>query len=226
VAQSKKRSTPEKRTLILWALLVRENAAAFQNELKPEPEKADRDALSAEGLIKRENRGRRIWIEVTDKGWAWAGKNLDASLPTNSSSAGQILQAWLKRLKAFMDARGMVLADVLGPIDSAQAGAADGSVTEPLTSTLLDYAVVRERIRRAYLDITAGTFNVCAFLKDIRDKLQDIERGTLDESFSKMHLEEGTTLSGLDNPREITPAIRDAGLSFKGEWMFVLWITK
>jgi hypothetical protein len=39
------RTTPEKQTLILWALLARDNAAGFQNELKPEPDKADREAL-------------------------------------------------------------------------------------------------------------------------------------------------------------------------------------
>jgi hypothetical protein len=36
------RSTLEKQTLILWALLARDNAAGFQNELKPEPDKAGR----------------------------------------------------------------------------------------------------------------------------------------------------------------------------------------
>jgi hypothetical protein len=41
-----------------------------------------------------------------------------------------------------------------------------------------------------------------------------------------MHLEAGTTLSGLDNPQEITQAVREAGLSFKGEPMYVLWIKR
>jgi hypothetical protein len=227
LAQSKKRSTPEKRTLILWALLARENAAAFQNELKPEPEKADREALSAEGLIKWEKPGQRIWIEVTDKGWAWAGMNLDATLPKNSSAARQILQAWLARLKTFMDARGIVLADVLGPQHSTQVGAASEGAAGPLPPPAqLDYPALRARIRQAYLAVTGGRLNTRALLSDLRSKLHDIERGTLDEALRKMHLEEGTTLSGLDNPREITPAIRGAGLNFKGEWMFVLWITK
>jgi len=41
-----------------------------------------------------------------------------------------------------------------------------------------------------------------------------------------MHLEDGSHLSGSDNPPEITDAIRDASLDFKGERMFVLWITR
>lgn len=224
MAKGKKRSTPEKRALILWALLVRESAAAFQNELKPEPEKEDRDALKDEGLITSEKRGRRIWVEVTDKGWAWAGRNLGAALPANSGAGSQILQAWLTRLKAFMDARGFALADVLSPQNSGQAAA--GVVSAPSPSPALDYGAVRKRIREAYLDITGGRLNTRTLLSDIRQRLKSIDRPTVDDALRRMHVEEGTTLSGLNNPQEITPAIRDAGINFKGESMYVLWITK
>jgi hypothetical protein len=220
------RSTPEKQTLILWALLVRENAAAFQNELKPEPGKADRDALKDAGLIIWERRGRRIWIEATEKGWAWAGENLGARLPANSPAAGQILQAWLTRLKTFMESRGFALADMLGPQGAAQTQAARERVAEPAPSTPLDYSAVRERVRRAYLEVTGGRLNSRALLSDIRQRLTDIDHAMLDDVLRRMHLEEGTTLSGLNNPQEVTPPIRNAGLNFKGEHMFALWITK
>ena len=52
-------------------------------------------------------------LEVTDKGWAWAGDHLDAELPKRSVYGAAILQAWLKQLKTFMTAKGFVLADVL-----------------------------------------------------------------------------------------------------------------
>jgi len=213
VAGSKKRSTPEKRTLIVWALLARDNAAAFQNELKPEPEKADREALSAEGLIRWDKRGQRIWIEVRDKGWEWAGKNLDAALPTNSSAAGPILQAWLKRLKAFMEARGMVLADVLGP-------------QKPPPPAQLDYQALRARIRQAYLDSTGGRLNTRALLRDIREKLQDIERGTLDEALRQMQQEQEAALYQMDNRVELTDADRTAAIYFGNEPRHILWIER
>jgi hypothetical protein len=226
VAGSKKKSTLEKRTLILWALLAGENAAAFQNELKPEPEKADRDALSAEGLIKWEKRGQRIWIEVTDKGWAWAGNNLGAALPKNSSAAGLILQACLARLKAFMDARGMVLADILGPQDSAQAGAADKGATGSLKFATLDYQALRDRIRQAYLDVTGGRLNTRALLSDLRGKLHEIERGTLDDALKKMQRDQEASLYQLDNRSEITDADRTAAIYFGNEPRHILWIER
>jgi hypothetical protein len=225
VAESKKRSTQEKRTLILWGLLVRENAAAFQKELKPDPEKADRNALTGEGLIKWEKRGRRIWIEVTDKGWEWAGKNLDAALPANSSASGQILQGWLTRLKAFMDVRGLVLADVLGPQVSAQAGGASRGGAES-SAAAPGYPALRERIRQAYLDSTRGRFNTRALLTDVRERLKDIDRATLDEALKRMQQEQEASLFQLDNRVEITDADRAAAIYVGQEPRHILWIER
>jgi hypothetical protein len=218
VSSSPKKSTPEKRTLILWALLVTESAAAFQNELKPEPDKADRDALEGAGLIKVERRGRyrRYWIEVTKHGWEWASRNLGAALPANSPAGSKILEAWLIRIQAFIEARGLDLADLLEP---------KRHITPP-PPPHDDYATLRGRIREAYLDVTGGRFNERVLLSILRNKMRDIDSRTLDDTLRKMHLEEGTTLSGLNNPQEITQAIRDAAVNFKGEPMYALWITR
>ena len=221
MASASKRSTPEKRTLILWALLVRDGAGAFQNELRPAPEKGDRDALAADGFISWQKRGRRIWIEATDKGWAWAGEHLNADLPKASSAGSLVLQAWLTRLKAFIDKHGFILAEVLAPPTPARP-----AMPEAPPRTQRDDTTVRERIRQAYIEITGGRLNQRVPLNEIRERVRDIERGALDHALTEMHLEEGATLSGLDNPQEITPAIREAGLNFKGEPKFVLWITK
>ncbi len=226
MAKNKKRSMPEKRTLILWALLVRENASAFQNELKPEPDKADREALEEAGLIKAEPRGRyrRIWIEVTDKGWAWAGSNLEAALPRNSSAGSQILQGWLARLKVFMEARGLALADVLGPQPSTQA--VGGLKAEPPRLAPRDYAAVRACIRKAYLDITDGRLKARALLRDLRSKLHDIERQALDDALKQMQREHEGSLYQLDNRAEITDADRTAAIYFGNEPRHILWIER
>jgi hypothetical protein len=176
--------------------------------------KADRDALASEGLIASVAKSRPIMLEVTDKGWAWAGDHLDAELPKRSVYGAAILQAWLKQLKTFMTAKGFVLADVLASPATPPAS------PEPRG----DYSALRDRIRQSYLDATGGRLNQRVFLNVLRDKL-GVDRSVLDDALRKMHLEDGAHLSGSDNPPEITPAIRDASLDFKGERMFVLWIT-
>ena len=217
-----KRSTPEKQTLILWALLARDNAAGFQNELKPEPDKADRDALEKAGLIKCERRGRyrRIWIEVTEKGWAWATDHLNDDLPTGSPAGSSILQAWLTRLKAYMQARNVALAEVLGP----QRARKDGS--EGIPTRAFDYDALRARIRQAYLAVTGDRINTRARLCDIREKINDIDRAALDEALKRMQLERQASLYPLDNKSEITDADRNAAIYFGAEPRHILWIER
>ena len=208
----------EMQTLVLWALLVQREGGGFQKDIKPEVKKPDREALVKAGLITAQKRGRGFWLEATDKGWSWATAHLDAELPKRSTAGSAILQAWLTRLKAFMAHQNLVLADVLSVPQEAE------RLTEP--ALRVDYNALRERVRKAYFDITGNKLNTRVLLKDLRQKLGDIDRVSLDEALGRMHLEEGTTLSGLNNPKEINSAVRDAALMFKGEPMYVMWITK
>jgi hypothetical protein len=210
----------EMQTLVLWALLVQTGGCAFQKDIRPEVKKADREALVRTGLITVEKRGRGLWLEATDKGWSWAAEHLDAELPKRATAGGAILQAWLTRLKAFLASRDLVLADVLGAQQLAKA------TGEPPSHSHIDYETLRGRIRSAYLDITGGQLNTPVQLSDLRERLRDIDRVAIDEALRRMHLEQGTTLSGLNNPHEIMPAIREAALTFKGEPMYVLWIVR
>lgn len=207
-------------TLILWILLVRPNGAAFQKDLGLKVTPLDRGALVSAGLVRTEKRSRSYWLEVTEKGWDWAGGHLDAELPKRVLGAGVILQAWLARLKVFMEARGVALADILVPPQRAE------ERDQPALHGSFDSATIPRQVREAYLALTGGRLNERVLLKDLREKLRDVHRDVLDKTLAQMHLEQGTTLSGLNNPRDITPEVREAGLMFKGQPMFVLWITK
>lgn len=192
-----------------------------KNKLLPEGDKALCDSLVKAGMITREKCGHQgFWIEVTDKGWDAMNRNLAGRLP-NSKKTSKVFEAWLGHLSAYMRAQDVPLTEILGA-RAAQRTHGDKNQAKRLASP--DH--IRARIRKAYLDVTGGRLNTRALLSDMREKLRDIDRETLDEALKRMHLEEGTTLSGLNNPQEITQAIRNAGLSFKGEPMYVLWITK
>jgi hypothetical protein len=220
------RSTPEKQTLILWALLARDNAAGFQNELKPEPDKADREALEKAGLIKCERRGRyrRIWIEVTEKGWAWATDHLNDDLLAGSPAGSSILQAWLTRLKAYMQARNVALAEVVGPQPARKDGSEGIAIGD--VARAFDYDALRARIRQAYLAVTSNRINTRARPCDIREKLNDIDRAALDEALKRMQLEQQASLYPLDNKTEITDADRNAAIYFGVEPRHILWIER
>jgi len=192
-------------TLILWALLAKPGATAPQKDFKPAIKKADRDALKAQGLVAERKQGRGLWLEVTERGWAWAADHLDADLPSGSTAGCEVLQGWLSRIKGFLEAKGFALADVLAPATPS--------------------ASLPERIRAAYL-AGAGALNQRLFLSKLRQKLPDVDRDALDEALRTMHGRDGMQLSGTDNPRELSPADRAAGLEYKGETMFVIWMTR
>jgi DNA-binding MarR family transcriptional regulator len=220
------RSTPAKQTLILWALLVKDNGAGFQSELKPEPDKADRESLEKAGLITCEKRGRyrRYWLEVTEKGWAWAAEHLNHDLPTGSPAGTFILQAWLTRLKAYMRARNVALAEILRPQSPREYDTQD--VVGGGTIGSSEYDRLQSRIRQVYLAVTGDRINTRARLCDVCERLSDVDRTVLDEVLKKMQREQQITLYPLDNKAEITDADREAALYFGGEPRHILWIER
>jgi hypothetical protein len=232
--------------LLLWAILGEGGGnevsrSTLDNKgMLPNDDKAAREGLVARGLIRAERRTSRneegrstngYWLSVTDAGRGWAEENL-AAVPAKSQAAAPTLQAWLKRLSIFLHERNITIAQFLGQQLGANREAnRDTRITPPVPSyarpsPAREYGALRARIREAYLEVTGGRLNTRVLLSDLREKLKDIDRAPLDEALGRIHLEEGTTLSGLNNPQEITPIIREGGLEFKGEPMYVIWITK
>jgi hypothetical protein len=212
-------------TLILWALLAKTGGTSPQKSIRPDVKKSDRDALVRAGLIAHEKRGRELWLKIADKGWAWATNHLDADLPTYSPAAGVILRDWLTRLKAYMEAQGIALMDVLGPQQRPKPDSR-ALPKPPLKAVPPGYPDIRQRIRKAYLQITSGRFHTRAHLCDIRKKLRNIGRCALDEAFVRMQREQEASLYQLDNRIEITAADRAAAIYVGREPRHILWIER
>jgi hypothetical protein len=203
----------EMQTLILWALLAK-GGKAYAKDIKPEVKKKDREALLGLGLVGASVSKRAFVLEVTDKGWAWAADHLNSPLPVRSTAGTQILQAWLAALGAHLRANGTPLSEVLAP------------PPKPIEQSVGDSTGLRARIREAYLDITAGSFNRRALLRDLRDKLKDIDRETLDAALLRMQVEDNAALMPLDNRLEITDADREAAIHIGAEQRHILWIER
>jgi hypothetical protein len=85
---------------------------------------------------------------------------------------------------------------------------------------------IRARIQQAYLAATGGKVNTRARLSDIREKLKDIDRTTLDESLKKMQLDKKAVLYPLDNRPEITDADRNAAIYFGKDPRHIMYIER
>ena len=189
-------------TLILWAVLTAPEGGRAQQDIRPAVTKPDRDALVKAGLIAAEKRGRGLRLEATDKGWSWAQENLDAALPERSTAGALVLQTWLSRLKSYLDAREIALAEVLAPPPAAP------------------------DLRAAYLRLTGGRFNAPVRLAELRAALPGIARDALDATLIKAHGRDGVRLSGSDNPPELGAADHAAALDYKGEAMHFVRIVR
>ena len=134
------------------------------------------------------------------------------------------MQAWLTRLKAYMQARNVALAEVLGPQRARKDGSEGIAIGDATRAS--DYDTLRARIRQAYLAVTGDRINTRARLCDIRGKLNDIDRAVLDEALKRMQREQQASLYPLDNKKEITDADRNAAIYFGGEPRHILWIER
>lgn len=208
-SRSREQRQAEKQTLVLWALLAN-GGEGFGKELKPEVDKPEREALLKAGLISVEKRKRAHWISVTDRGWRWAEDHLCDRLPDRSYAGTYILAGWLKRLQTFMRASNTSLADILVPRKD----------TKP------DYDILREQIRAAYLAVTVGNFNRRALLADIRRRLPNVDRATLDNALELMQRQGDATLMQLDNRPDITSADEEAAIQIGQESRHILWISR
>jgi hypothetical protein len=223
--------------LLLWAILgegggndVSRSALSAKGML-PSDDKPARDGLAARGLIKveprtyRNEKGQSVkgyWMTVTAAGRAWAEENL-AAHPAKSQAAAPVLQAWMARLSTFLSAHNIQITDFLGthrgepeiapshPASPAPGGRSDG---------------LRARIRQAYLELTGGRLNTRALLSDLREKLKEIDRPTLDDALKQMQRHEEASLYQLDNQVEVTDADRAAAIYFGGEPRHILWIER
>jgi hypothetical protein len=203
----------ELQTLMLWALLGR-GGSALQKNIKPEIKKKDRERLVERGLVDVTKVKRAFQLEVTDAGWAWAKENLAAPLPARSTAGGAILQQWLERLGAYLRATATPLSEVLAPRPESH------EASRPDTGAL------RDRIRAAYLQVTGGSFNHRALLRDMRMRLGDIDRQVLDAALLRMQIDDDAALLPLDNRAEITDADREAAIQIGAEQRHILWIER
>lgn len=222
-----------KEALLLWAILGEgggnnvSRSTLNDKGMLPSDDKAARDGLKARGLIEVEPRTsknekgrsvRGLWMTVTKAGRAWAEDNL-AAAPAKTQAAAPILQAWLRRLSIFLQARNMPITEFLGQ----QSGEPSHPGSSPLAD---DYGTLRARIRQAYLELTGGRLNTRALLSGLRERLKDIDRPALDEALKQMQREEEASLYRLDNQVEVTDADRAAAVHFGGEPRHILWIER
>jgi hypothetical protein len=198
------KSEPLDRLILLRLAL--EGGLVKNTDFKPELKKPDRDRLVAAGLMETEKRapgagGRKVLhLNLTERGWGWLVDHLAGELPARANAV-RPLQKLLGCLKAYLDDRGVSLAEFL---------------TRPSTSEsrlpLGEPEGDEQRIERAYYQLSGGRPNERVRLAALRAELPDIPRERLDVVLLAMATRGGVALYPLENPLEIGPQDREAVL--------------
>lgn len=196
-----------KQTLIMWHLLGK-GGEALQKEIMPKIDAKDRQALETARLITTRKVGRALSLAVEDKGWHWAGTHLRDDLPPNF----RVLQNWLTRLHRHLERNGQTLADFLS--EKADTRKQSLSPTQ-----------IRERIEKAYLDVTNGKKSESAPLSKVRERLIDLDRETVDAGLLRiLQGDKKARLGQISDPKAISQEEHDAAFSPGGEPFHLLWI--
>lgn len=211
-------------TLALWWLLVR-GGAGLQKDMNFTFTPKDREALVAAGLITADTRKRPYILQVTDKGWHWAGTAATDCVITRSPAVAGVLQALLACLGTYMQARDIALAEILSP--TLPSHASEAQPTASPIATMTEPADLRDRIRSTFLKLTGGKLNTSVPLRELRAEIKDIDRSMLDEALLAIEREDDrATLMQIDNQIEITDEDRKAALRVGVEPRHLLWISR
>jgi hypothetical protein len=219
--------------LLLFGLLARHGSCA-QSELMPAVTKQDREALVRAKLITAGKIGRGLHLTLEDAGWAWAAAHLSAELPPPHRT----LQDFLSRLGEHLEKSGETLADFIGSGIPAPAAPPKPAVPKKAAPKKTDPgsnkrkppaaptpAATRKRIEAAYLAITGGRRSQTVRLADLRARLADLDRATLDAALGRILQGDKTaSLMRHDDPRQLHKADHEAAFNPGGEPFHVIWI--
>jgi len=211
-------ATPHE-TFLLWHLLANGGGDFWSklSQFSAGERKRLKDAcLLSEEMRKEEpiKRGSRpkIYLLLTDKGWNWAERHLDAEISGKPNAV--FLRTLLTRLKRFLGRQRVALADFIISTEADQTSAATSPAT--VENEIRDVAAsstMPRSIRAAYMQLSANRAGVRVRLADIRRVLSDTPREKVDSELMKLEKSQQIIIYPLDDPSEINEEDRAAALN-------------
>jgi hypothetical protein len=208
--------------LLLWRLILMDEQPTLTNA-KPKISVPRRKHLIDAGLIETDKRGRATHLLATEMAWDWAAEHLDAPFSA-SPAAAEPLHALLTRLKSFLAANRLALADVIRarPVEASTPPPKPEPPTakpQPVTNQ-----TVEQRIRAIYQEETASSLSGRLRLSRLRNRLSEVPRDAVDRALLEMQRSGALVLYPLDDPREISDDDRRAAIDLLGNPRHILYM--
>jgi hypothetical protein len=139
-------------------------------------------------LLKWRQKGKALYLSANDATWRWVGEHLGDELP-RTKTAFLILNTLRGRLAHYLAAKGLPLSEVFAPKPESR------EETVPSLPPA-------EQVRRAYLELSQGQFDVRVRLRDLRPRLPGLSRTQQDETLQGMQRDGWLVLYPNDDPQD------------------------
>lgn len=158
-----------------------------------------RRRLNKDGLVtslQQKGKGTAFFHELTDKGWAWGAKELSASPPSRSGSAGGALYALLNGMGKALERHNLRLAEFFAP-ERGQ----DGEVPAGIAS----------QIRSAYHKLAKRSRDWVS-LRELRSHLNGGSKAEVDHALKEMYAAREINLTLEEDQKRLTAEDRAAAI--------------
>lgn len=208
-----------KQALLLWRMLTAASAddrSPMQSKAKPAISPAERTELVRGGFLDTEKQKRGIRLVLTDRAWAWASTDANVELLKSSSAIGAIvLEGLLHQLIPFLQARGIVLSEIITEPNIAHSAPAAASSTQ--------HSTVESQITIVCREMNARKPNGAIRLANLRGCLPEVPRLMLDVELQRLHATGRIALYRDDNSAGVSADDERAALSVGGEPRHLLY---
>ncbi len=169
-------------------------------------DKSQRERLNKDGLIASRKQGRGFAHELTDRGWAWATRELRAGVPSRAGSAGGALYAVLNGLAAALERHDMALAELfaIAPDEASP-------TPEPLSQLI---RVAYRRLAKCPRD--------WVYLSDLHANLNGATKAEIDGTLRAMFHAHEVSLTLEEDQSSLTKEQRSAALRLGADNMHLL----
>jgi len=155
-------------------------------------------------LVDSPMEGRAYVHELTSTGWRWCADELTAPQHGDTKSLESALYAVLAGFGQYMQATGLILADVFK------------TSHEAVPQELQEPVEIEARILSAYHALAAEPAQFVK-LTDLRQRLADVPRSDVDTALDQMYRSQRINLIPQSSPRALSAGDREAALQIGGE---------
>lgn len=153
------------------------------------------------GLIETDRSRRLLSHQLTDRGWRFV-RELPATTPPQAGGSG---------IRSMFT----LLANIQRSLERLQISPAEFFKQAPRTAAPAQRSAPNDdpesAVRAAYADLAKASGDWVG-LADLRDRLGDVDRGTLDETLRRMAREDGVRIIPLANTKALKPRDHQAAL--------------